>query len=462
MSAVLSLDNLMSWLLQIAVIAVVGALLPTLFRIRHPKSQLLYYHALLVLCFTLPVIQPWQRPLLIVSGFVADSGRAPAASPLSLFNAVLWIVVVGIAVKLCWLGVGLWQLRRYRRSAVPLCPLPESIRDARKYTLADALFCVSEDVDGPATLGYRNPVVLVPRSFLALDEDAQRSIACHELLHVRRNDWLVTIVEEVAGAVFWFHPAVGWLLAKAKLTREQLVDAEVVRMTAPAPYIEALLSMAVVSKGRLALPAAPFFTEGHLAHRMRALLSNPRRSWWRLSISYVSAVCFLGVTAWVVLVFFPLNGEAQVVMSARPNDFNVLVTAPPITQRDVIYFENFEASGRFSGIVGGCPGCDAGLLPPPPPPPPPPPMPGPSIRSERGIRILRPGQFASPEDIQSFIASLPERSLVEVTQAEDGTIQRVMVQSRRLSDAKTSIPIGAGTFFHVAGPDPADSANGVD
>jgi beta-lactamase regulating signal transducer with metallopeptidase domain len=450
MSAVVSLDNLVSWLIQIAVIAGAGALLPSLFRIRHPKSQLLYYHTLLVLCFALPLLQPWQKPLLIVSGFASDSSPGPDSSSVSLFGAILWIIGLGIAAKMCWLGAGLWQLRRYRRLATPLSPLPGSIREARRYTGADALFCLSEDVSGPATLGCREPVVLLPRSFLTMDEEAQRGIACHELLHVRRGDWLATIIEEVAGAVFWFHPAVRWLLAKAKLTREQLVDAEVVRMTAPAPYIQALLSMAVVSKGRLALPAAPFFTEGHLLHRMRSLLSNPQRSWWRLGISYVSAVCFLGVTAWVVLVFFPLNGEAQIVMTARPTEFNVRVTAPPVTQRDVLYYANFEASGRFSGLLR------------PPPPPPPPPMPEQPIRVGRGIRVLRPGQFASPEEIQRFIASFPERSLVEVTQADDGTIRKVLVQARRLADAKTSIPVGVGTFIHIVGSNPAEPANGID
>jgi hypothetical protein len=347
------------------------------------------------------------------------------------------------------------------------------MKEARLRTGANALFCVSKDVQGPATLGFIEPAVLLPPSFLTLGEDAQRSIVCHELLHVRRNDWLVTFLEEVAGALLWFHPAVWWLLAEAKLTREQLVDAEVVQMTGPAPYIEALLSMAVVSKGRLAVPAAPFFTEGHLVHRMRSLLANTRRSFLRLCASYVSAACVLGLVGWTVLVLFPLNGEAQVVITsaglrppvvdlvqgkralkaaARQMQFKLRVPAPQGAVPDVVYFMNVEPP------TGGQ---DVGMASPPPPPPPPPGPPGPPLKVfGLGVRALRPGAIASPEEVQRFMASFPERSLVEVIQGEDGTVHKVTV-TRRPADATTSIPFDAHIFDSLAGPAAAGATNGV-
>src|SRR5205814_9003674 len=95
--------------------------------------------------------------------------------------------------------------------------------------------------------------------FLFLDAEAQRGIACHELLHVRRLDWVIRLVEEFAGAVVWFHPAFWWMLAQARLAREQIVDAEVVRITsAREPYINALLAMAG-AKPALDLAPAPLF-----------------------------------------------------------------------------------------------------------------------------------------------------------------------------------------------------------
>jgi hypothetical protein len=473
MIAAATLDNMLAWLVQVSVIASLGALLPTLLRIRHPKSQLAYYHVILVLCFALPFIQPWQHKLLVITrSHVGDpvvTGQIPWA------GLILGIVGLGAAAKLLWLGIGLWQLRRYRRFAITLCPVPQPIRDARLFTGTDAQFCVSRDVAGPATMGYFDPVVLLPASFHSLDEDAQRSVACHELLHVRRRDWLVTLLEEVAGSLLWFHPAIRWLLGRARLTREQLVDAEVVRMNPPAPYIEALLSMAVVSGPRLALPAAPFFTEGHLAHRMRALLESPRRTLTRLCISYASIALVFALAGWTILILFPLNGEAHVfaprlhglvtyqiattgkrlfIPPQVPRSFNLPVPIPADRSRDVLYFMNVEASDPAPGQA-----FEMKLPPPPPPPPPPDGLP---IRAiGRVVRVMRPGFIASPEQIQNFIASFPPEAVVQVIQEDDGTVQKVMI-TRSSADAATFNTFGPiGVLGGFAGPTPtAGPANG--
>jgi beta-lactamase regulating signal transducer with metallopeptidase domain len=52
----------------------------------------------------------------------------------------------------------------------------------------------------------------------------QEAIACHELVHVRRRDWLREIFEEAVVAVLWFHPAVWMLIGRIRLAREQVVD----------------------------------------------------------------------------------------------------------------------------------------------------------------------------------------------------------------------------------------------
>jgi hypothetical protein len=61
------LNNLLPWAVQVCVIGSVGATLPLVFRIRHPRSQLVYCHLLLVVCLVLPVIQvcPFRRHLLL-------------------------------------------------------------------------------------------------------------------------------------------------------------------------------------------------------------------------------------------------------------------------------------------------------------------------------------------------------------------------------------------------------------
>jgi TonB family protein len=323
MMPALSSDNLLSWAVQVLTIASAGALLPLVFRIRHPRSHLVYCHLVLIACLTLPILQPWHQPIIEVPAPSAISTSPLAASPvasqadqaaasLPWDRILVGIFLAGVAVRLAWLAAGFFQIYRYRATALPMYPLPESIKSALAVTKADARFYLSSGVPGPVTFGIFPPVVLLPESFRTLGRDEQYGIACHELLHVRRRDWLSTITEEIISVLFWFNPAIWWLLAQTRLTREQLVDSEVVRLTsAPEPYIEALLAMAGTG-ARLDLAPAPLFLRRrHLAQRMHSLLSEVSMSAFRLASSYITMVAILFGAGWLVLGAFPLTGEAQ-------------------------------------------------------------------------------------------------------------------------------------------------------
>src|SRR4029453_395232 len=122
--AALSLQNLMAWATQVCVIATLGALLPLLFRLRHPRSQLIYCHAILILALVLPIIQPWDHPPVFTkekptpAPEPATTRPAPVSAqairPVSLERAIMWILAAGLAFKVTWLGIGLWTVRRYR------------------------------------------------------------------------------------------------------------------------------------------------------------------------------------------------------------------------------------------------------------------------------------------------------------------------------------------------------------
>ena len=223
---------------------------------------------------------------------------------------IIWLLIAGALARLCWSLLGLWQTRRQRIEAMPLYPIPQSVLAASAVTHADALFCLSSDSPGPVMFGWLAPVVLLPESFLELGEEAQCGVACHELLHVRRHDWLITLLEELAGALFWFNPAVWWLLAQARLAREQLVDAEVVRLTASRePYIDALLSIARQRPKLDLAPAALFLRRRHLTQRMQSLLKEVSVSRLRLLTSYGSIAAILVLTGWFAVASFPLMGR---------------------------------------------------------------------------------------------------------------------------------------------------------
>jgi len=326
--AAMFLDNLLHWTGQVMVIGALGLVLPLVLRVRHARTQLLYCHFLLAVCVLLPFIEPWRHPLTLIGHgtgitstagpiFVATHG-AGVALPWNVI--VLSILLAGAAARLCWLAVGLGQIRRYRVAATPLFPVPAALEAASTLTQTEALVCVSSAAPGPVTLGLVHPVVLLPESFLALGEEAQCGIVCHELLHVRRHDWLATVFEEVIGALLWFNPAIWWLLAQTRLAREQVVDQEVVRLTsARDPYLDALLALAGKRLEQDLAPAPSFLRRRHLTQRVHYLLKEAPTSRMRLLISYSSIAAILALAGWFALATLPLVGSAQVKMEALAN-----------------------------------------------------------------------------------------------------------------------------------------------
>jgi TonB family protein len=166
-------------------------------------------------------------------------------------------------------------------------------------------------MESPATFGIRPPSILLPERFPTLSEAFQRAIAGHELLHVARRDWILNLVEELILTVFWFHPAVAWVVNRIRLSREQTVDAEVVRLIgARKPYMSALLEIASGGPGP-ALGAAPtFLKERQLAQRIELLVKEVTMSKARLFTSLTAIIGLLILAGGVGVWAFPLRAPA--------------------------------------------------------------------------------------------------------------------------------------------------------
>jgi len=181
----------------------------------------------------------------------------------------------------------------------------------------EAALRVSGDVLSPVTFGWRKPVVLLPKAFPSLDARVQDAILCHEVLHVRRRDWLFTLVEELVRAAFWFHPAIWWLLGEIGLAREQEVDRLAIEITQQRDeYMDALLAIAG-SRGGLDLAPAPLFLRKRdLKQRFILILTEARMSKTRLISALTASVAVLIAACWLVTGTFPLMAAPQVVNDA--------------------------------------------------------------------------------------------------------------------------------------------------
>jgi beta-lactamase regulating signal transducer with metallopeptidase domain len=178
-----------------------------------------------------------------------------------------------------FLGSWIRVQRLRRRSAVPvpaewhliLSRLCRELKLARTVRLLQ-----SAAVEVPTALGWLRPVILLPACALTGLAPLQlEAILAHELAHIRRDDFLVNLLQSLVEVLLFYHPAVWWLSDRIRAERELCCD-DVAAELCGDPLIlaraltdlEALRQPLVPSPSRLTLAA----NGGSLMHRVRHLL----------------------------------------------------------------------------------------------------------------------------------------------------------------------------------------------
>ena len=251
-----------------------------------------------------------------VSGAVRRSPVAPAAVPApgvswSALLAAAW--GAGAAIFLLPMAVGLWQVRRLRRSGVPWRGgeqvAGELAREAGVQRRVDVL--LDEDVAGPMTCGVARPAIVLPRDAERWDaEELERALA-HELEHARRCDWAMQCAARVVCAFYWFHPLVWMMGRRLMLEAEQACDDAVLRRSEATAYADQLVALAERLAAGSRPPLLAMASRSDLARRVDALLDTARprgRAGWRAW----AAIC---VAAAMALAITPLR-----IVAAAPQE----------------------------------------------------------------------------------------------------------------------------------------------
>ncbi len=344
MSAPLWFSNGAFWCAQAALLILVGGFAPKLLRLIQPRVLLIYWRALFAAALLLPLIEPW-RPLPAVANVTIQIGKpilaAAPAQPAHHWNFlhyefVTFIVISGIIVRFSFLALGLFRLHQLRRASSLLTSLPDRASEIANQINARAEFRLSPDVDSPVTFGFFRPVILLPEHFPSMEPRFQLAIICHELLHVRRRDWAHHLLEEFFRAALWFHPAFAWLTSRIRLSREQVVDLEVLHLTGERkPYLDALLEISTGRALSAAIPAPPFLDERQLTERVALMLREVTMSKTRLIASLSVMIAALVLTGTLAAWAFPLKGAISLLHPQTATLTPDKLTIRPATGWDV-------------------------------------------------------------------------------------------------------------------------------
>jgi beta-lactamase regulating signal transducer with metallopeptidase domain len=225
-----------------------------------------------------------------LSGFV-EGLRQGVQAPVAGQAAARWtwpgvvaaLFLAGVGVGILRLGIGLWAVRRYRRTAVTIddprvlaevSELSTRIGERRAVSV-----CESADIGTPATIGWRRPLVLLPADWRSWDDCDRRAVLAHELGHVARGDYLTGLVARLTTALHFYHPLVHWLARRMRFEQELAADACGVRHSAgKESYVVALARLALYQDNRaLAWAARPFLPTRSTFLRRIEMLRNTKQ-----------------------------------------------------------------------------------------------------------------------------------------------------------------------------------------
>ncbi len=136
---------------------------------------------------------------------------------------------------------------------------------------------LSSLVEGPVTLGFLKPVILIPFATVNnLSMEQVEAILLHELAHIKRYDYLLNLGVTTLGILFFFNPFTRLLIRDMRREREHRCDDLVMQFRYdPHIYVSALLSLASPDQNRQRLAlAATGIGDRLLLQRVKRILKQ--------------------------------------------------------------------------------------------------------------------------------------------------------------------------------------------
>jgi beta-lactamase regulating signal transducer with metallopeptidase domain len=263
------------------------------------------------------------RPGLSASTVLEETDRALAvparAQRVSTWSWPEWLAI-GFFASLCWgfgrLGLGVLAVARLRSRSRPLVNsrLAEEIA-----LLSSEVSCTrgieireSSELETPATLGWRQPLLLLPFDWRDWSQTELRAVLAHEMAHVVRGDFLTGLIAQISVAIHFYHPLAHWLAKRMRLEQELAADAWGAALSGGSPcYLVTLAQMALRREGRgLAGQARAFLpSRGTLITRIE-MLRNTNAPRFR-PLSFPARAALIGTLAALALVVAGLRGPVR-------------------------------------------------------------------------------------------------------------------------------------------------------
>ncbi len=188
--------------------------------------------------------------------------RSGFAATASMFVAAIWAVGFALALIVSCLR---WRrcLRVLRRTPAVRSPEIESLLadlSAKLKVGRPVQLLVTSSYFGPAVIGLLRPLIVLPEVIVSGKSAKElEAFLAHELIHVRRGDLWLGLLQVCAKAVWWFYPVVSFACRISTREAERCCDEEVIGALQcdPKRYALSLLHVLELKRTLQPVPAFP-------------------------------------------------------------------------------------------------------------------------------------------------------------------------------------------------------------
>ena len=251
----------------------------------------------------------------------------------------VWFILFSAKLVRILSNIGYVQHIRHHRVTEPpfywrqrLIELAQELHIHRSILLLESAI-----IKVPMVAGLLKPVILIPLGLLSnLPHDQVEAVLLHELAHIRRKDYLVNLLQNLAEVIFFFNPAILWISSLMREERENCCDdVAISRIKNKKQFIHALVAFQEYAMQESNKSTAIAFAgrKNYLLNRVRRIIYSENKKLNAMEKGFfIFSIVAIGLVSFVSVKQSPVQIK-QSATDALPVA-KVLDVAPAVSQNE--------------------------------------------------------------------------------------------------------------------------------
>jgi beta-lactamase regulating signal transducer with metallopeptidase domain/beta-lactamase class D len=258
---------------------------------------------------------------------------------------LLWLI--GVVIYAIKLGGGLFFAANLRKLSVNVSnpKLNNLVKELTSRLSIDRKIriCESSLINVPITIGWIYPLILIPpSSLLGLTPFQLQTIISHELVHIKRYDFLINFLQSVVETLLFYHPAVIWASRRIREEREYICDDLTLALCKDSVgYARALTKVARFQRQAQQVTIAA--TDGELRDRIYRLVSNSQNPGFSKKSILPNVWAIVVLSLFLAVIF----GGLKVLSNNKETDLKKTLVAS-VPEADKNGAENSNLTGEYN------------------------------------------------------------------------------------------------------------------